>query len=422
LTRILVVRIIGAACLFWGASPLLAHTIRPGHIDPANDKQVIVLDSQAPYSAVHIPFTLQDGHIYVHALFDGKPRQCMVDTGTNGIMAIKGTGIQGRATGHIVKSLNLDGPDTFGQEIMLHNLQLGSYELQNVSISLMPTPVNPDNALSDGVPLLGDDAFSQIVLTIDYARRELILRQPQYDFTAQRNAPNSVVLDFNGNKYGRDFPCVAGTLRGKPSTFVLDTGFANDYIAVAPQAGAGAVSVHGLKPLGRKWVRTSYALLYLNQVNCTLFTSPYGRKSCLAFQCPAVVFPNIQGRYGASVGIEILKRFRITIDYPRRRMLLEPNVFTAPSRVATPRANVLSKNPRGSQILLGSLLFLGLTGVFWGVEMVDAARRQFPDASAQALWLLLMLLTFVLGALIYHVVGRKQGSLFGNAEESEVSG
>jgi hypothetical protein len=67
-------------------------------------------------------------------------------------------------------------------------------------------------------------------------------------------------------------------------------------------------------------------------------------------------------------------------------------------------------------------LFLGLTGVFWGVEMVDAARRQFPDASAQALWLLLMLLTFVLGALIYHVVGRKQGSLFGNAEESEVSG
>ncbi len=69
--------------------------------------------------------------------------------------------------------------------------------------------------------------------------------------------------------------------------------------------------------------------------------------------------------------------------------------------------------PQDATILLFVLLLLALPTAFWIVELVDAARRQFPDQSVKVLWLVVILFTHFVGALVYYFVGKKQGVIPG---------
>ena len=78
-----------------------------------------------------------------------------------------------------------------------------------------------------------------------------------------------------------------------------------------------------------------------------------------------------------------------------------------------------SPDPSGG-IIVGLFLFwgffilLGLASfVFWIVEIVDVARREFKDSNTKLLWLLVVVLAHGLGALIYYFAGRPQGWLPG---------
>lgn len=67
--------------------------------------------------------------------------------------------------------------------------------------------------------------------------------------------------------------------------------------------------------------------------------------------------------------------------------------------------------PHDATILLFVLLLLALPTVFWVVELVDAARRQFPDQTVKVIWLAVILFTHFIGAAIYYFVGKKQGTI-----------
>jgi Phospholipase_D-nuclease N-terminal len=49
--------------------------------------------------------------------------------------------------------------------------------------------------------------------------------------------------------------------------------------------------------------------------------------------------------------------------------------------------------------------------VLWVIALVDVVRRQFGDPNAKIIWVLVIVLAHGLGAAIYLIVGRKQGSL-----------
>lgn len=68
-------------------------------------------------------------------------------------------------------------------------------------------------------------------------------------------------------------------------------------------------------------------------------------------------------------------------------------------------------DPHDTAILLFVLLLLALPTAFWLVELVDAARRQFPDQSIKVIWLAVILFTHFIGAAIYYFVGKKQGTI-----------
>lgn len=58
------------------------------------------------------------------------------------------------------------------------------------------------------------------------------------------------------------------------------------------------------------------------------------------------------------------------------------------------------------------IVFLAVTAV-WISEIVDVVRREFPSPSHKIAWLLVLIFSHGLGALLYLTIGRKQGRLPG---------
>lgn len=69
--------------------------------------------------------------------------------------------------------------------------------------------------------------------------------------------------------------------------------------------------------------------------------------------------------------------------------------------------------PQDITILVLVLFLVALPTVFWIIELVDAARRQFSEPNLKIVWLLVIFFAHILGALIYYFVGKKQGILPG---------
>ncbi len=62
------------------------------------------------------------------------------------------------------------------------------------------------------------------------------------------------------------------------------------------------------------------------------------------------------------------------------------------------------------------LLVIGLSlaaTIFWVIEMIDACRREFPDQNTKLIWILVLIFSHGVGALVYFFVGRQQGWLPG---------
>ena len=75
-------------------------------------------------------------------------------------------------------------------------------------------------------------------------------------------------------------------------------------------------------------------------------------------------------------------------------------------------------DPHGSAIIaggIGLIVFLSIIGVittvFWIVELVDAARRQFDSDLVKIIWILVIFFTHVVGAIAYYIAGKPMGRL-----------
>lgn len=70
----------------------------------------------------------------------------------------------------------------------------------------------------------------------------------------------------------------------------------------------------------------------------------------------------------------------------------------------------------GLILLYGFVILFALASfVFWIVELVDVARREFPDPNAKIIWLLVVFFLHGLGAIIYYFAGKPTGWLPGQA-------
>ncbi|MBM3473828.1 MAG: hypothetical protein FJX75_11215 [Armatimonadetes bacterium] len=83
---------------------------------------------------------------------------------------------------------------------------------------------------------------------------------------------------------------------------------------------------------------------------------------------------------------------------------------------ATPDAGAAAAAGFGVIILLVWLLIFAaiVAGlVFWVIALVDAARREFPGQNDKLMWVLIVVLAGIPGALVYWFAGRPRGTLPG---------
>ena len=70
----------------------------------------------------------------------------------------------------------------------------------------------------------------------------------------------------------------------------------------------------------------------------------------------------------------------------------------------------------------GLLAFAGIMTIFWLifwlgglilfiVALIDVIRRQFSNPSDKTLWIILVIVLWVIGPILYFIIGRKKGSI-----------
>lgn len=65
----------------------------------------------------------------------------------------------------------------------------------------------------------------------------------------------------------------------------------------------------------------------------------------------------------------------------------------------------------GIVMLLFWLLFFGVGAIIWIWALVDVIRRQFPNQNDKTLWLIIVILLYWIGGLVYLIAGRKKGTI-----------
>lgn len=302
-----------------------------------------------------LPFDYATRHVWLRASIDGGPEHdFLFDTGasvtvldstfaagagiaTEGRMQAAGAGASGSAAWAKLGSLAVRGPDGDG------------VELRDLKVAVLS--VNPTFApyfWREMAGILGYDVISRFVVTIDYDRGVLVLRDPKTFRYAGAEAPLPMVM--NGV-----VPGLRGTLDGKyEGVFRLDVGSSSTVDLHAPFAKRHGVEkrLSGKRPVTGAGFGGH-------------FTSTLGRAKAMAFgpyrwDGPMVsVSHATEGAFASeefagNVGNRILERFRVTLDYDNRRVWLEPGARYR-DRDSFTRAGVLLVREEG-RVLARSVL------------------------------------------------------------------
>jgi hypothetical protein len=268
-------------------------------------------------SARAIPFDLVGNHIYVQARVNGHgPFWFLFDTGAT-------------ASYFSVEHADSLAPASDNVSLKGVSLDLSGVKLTGQSFSLVPVRFG----IYDGHPvhgLLGYDFIRRFVVVIDYAGHTMTLHEPgKYVYSGRGHIVQLVMLEDDS---GGKVPLVraAVTQEGRAEVegnFIVDTGvrsaitfnspfeklnsllqFARNTVRVS--LGGGAMVRESRQPAGR-----------LKAVRLGRYTVKNPVAIFFQDTTGIVASPEFDG----VIGGEVLRRFKVIFDYPRERMILEPN-------------------------------------------------------------------------------------------------
>ena len=268
-----------------------------------------------------VPFRMHcGGGIVIKARINEKPVDCIVDTGSPGILWASWLHFTERRTG-LRMSVSDAGDNTNAtQEAMLDHVQIGGFELRDT----------PSYAVEEGhshlaaLPVLGNSAFAHTVMTIDYARQELILQPSVANIVPSGVASSSHPIDFRWRKPGvrgwSGVPCIRGRVMSLPTDISIDTGWTEEdtdltrslYDRHLPQIQAGHVGVH--KEM------THFIFGKSESISISHISGSVGG---IFWAGPAVTSGSPRLAAQAVLGRSFLRNFRTTIDYPQRKIWLD---------------------------------------------------------------------------------------------------
>ena len=286
------------------------------------------ITAQPSRSAVTIPFEIAIQHIVVKArVNDSRPLSFVLDTGANAALVRLNVAAElglslygsvnsggagpGRQAGRLVKNAvwSLVGLERFSQPLTL----------------ALPMPELPSALGRDADGIIGGEFIRQFVLEIDYQSRALVLHDRQtfrYDGTG-----DTLPIEFTPGGH----PIIKATVtppggQATEQRFMLDVGSGLALALHSPfvaerrllegqiktiraigLAGAGGTSVGRL---GR------VAGLQVGSFRIANPTTLFSQDAAGAFANAALA---------GNIGAQIVRRFRIFLDYSRSRIILEPS-------------------------------------------------------------------------------------------------
>jgi predicted aspartyl protease len=262
-----------------------------------------------PVGPIQIPFRWTPGQIEVQASFNGRsPIWCIVDSGSDFSMIDIET----------AKSLKLGSVYRQQEKINHVTLRINSLILPLHSITLWPLD-NFRRQKREIRGLIGCELFERYVVTLDFQRKLIMVQEPA---TFHPNASaRQLPISFTGH-----LPVIEAkiTFDGKevPVKLMVDTGASQIVTLRYPFAAK-----HGLFDTADKSVKSE-----------TVATGQRGFVPLhiqeLAFSRSKWKNPYVEA-YGTSTGAggdtetdgllgnEVLRQFRVTFDYSRKRLILE---------------------------------------------------------------------------------------------------
>ena len=284
--------------------------------------ETYVVHGKGHLGETHVPFRLNYGReIVVKALINGKPTKCIVDTGSSDILWPSCLHLTEQRTGLQSSISDAGGHKTSIQEALLERVQIGGLELQHIP----SYAVIADHAKAGTLPILGNSAFAHTILTIDYAKQELIIRPSVMNSILLRVLNRGHVMDFqwiDPNARGQfGVPCVRGTVMSLPAGIIIDTGWVENplgltrrfYGQLLPQLKAKHIRID--KGNGKFLLGTANVIA-ISHVSCSL--------PGIIVRSPAIAVDALNPGAQASLGWSFLRHFKTTIDYPQQKIWFDP--------------------------------------------------------------------------------------------------
>lgn len=277
-------------------------------------------------TSVTVPIELINNHIYVQVSFDGRPATpVLFDTGGVNVLVpaaverlgLKSEGkLQGRGAGEGSEDLGLT---------KVKELRIGDLFLRDQSFFVLPLH-GLDRV--EGVPingLIGFEVFKRFVVRIDYAGKRATFTLPDAFHASGREQVVPVTFD------GRT-PQVQGEIDGVAGVFSIDTGSRASLTLNGPFAEKNGLKAKYSPKLEAMsgWgvgggVRSALTRVRLLKIGTVEVPGPVADIALTTKG--AFANPYLAGNIGGGV----LKRFDITFDYGKKRLLLEPNAnFSSP--------------------------------------------------------------------------------------------
>lgn len=291
------------------------------------ERSTVMLNSNAPNHMIVVPLVSEDNQIMVSGQFADQKINCLIDTGCRDIILWDGRKVQGAFV-----SSTFDYP-WFSANIMatttcLSSARVGGFVLSNACCAQLHT-VEPRLTWSNtGQPIyaiMGNYAFQHVVLTIDYTHQTLTVRDLTYDVTKLSLTARDTLSDITYDPYYYTHK-ECGPLRvfldvhieGQAVRAIVDTGY-DGGILLSSEFRKRLTHLPADQRLQPPYIAMGPAA-----VTAQTASPLHWSLGKLKGQAPGHV---LTGRFSpdhqALIGYEMLKDYRITIDYQRQKMLFE---------------------------------------------------------------------------------------------------
>ncbi|GAB2794919.1 hypothetical protein GCM10027275_44990 [Rhabdobacter roseus] len=307
---------------------IVAHSVQAQRFIPPKDKYGFFLENNR--KTTRIPFELHSNLIIVPVrLNEHDTLRFILDTGVGSIIITDPTVLRPQSL-QLVRQVVLTGAGE-GNALAAHvaidnSLAMGHMRANHVNVVVLDQDVLH---LSEyvGVPIhgiFGYDVFNHFVVTIDFSTRELILRRSD-TYQYHRRKGDRYPITIEDTKPFTDAVALFADGREHPIRVVIDTGAGHALLldkstddriqlpekAIRAQLGRGLNGVVN-GSLGRV-ERIRFGRFELENVVASFPDS-------LAFGSK---LPDRDARQG-NIGCELLRRFRVTMNYQEGYMVLKP--------------------------------------------------------------------------------------------------